>query len=88
MALYGHSLTVRKKLKQKWVVDSGSCYDIVGSQHLTTKDKSRIRHSTDPVIMQTANGVISETRVVDMPVVKAVVCWTSARTFCHWVPDA
>ena len=68
MGLHGHSLSVRKKLKEKWVVDSGSCYDIVGSQHLTTKDKSRIRRSTDPVIMQTANGVISEDRVVDMPI--------------------
>ena len=67
MALHGHSLAARKKLKDKWVVDSGSCYDIVGTQHLTTKDRSRIRHSTDPVIMQTASGVISENRVVDVP---------------------
>ena len=68
MALHGHSLAVRRKLKEKWVVDSGSCYDIVGSQHLTLNDKSRIRHAADPVIMQTANGVISENRVVNMPI--------------------
>ncbi len=54
-----------------WIVDSGSCFDIVGSQALSMKDKARIRSTQDGAIMQNANGVVSENRKLGM-LVKAI----------------
>ena len=50
------------------MVDSGSCFDIVGKLSLSDSDQSRIRHSKNGVILQTANGMINETRTVDISV--------------------
>ena len=63
------TLTVRKNATtRRWVVDSGSCFDIVGKLSLSDSDQTRIRHSKNGVILQTANGVINETRTVDISV--------------------
>ena len=53
---------------RRWVVDSGSCFDIVGKLSLPDSDQTRIRHSKNGVILQTASGVINETRTVDISV--------------------
>ena len=65
----GHSLSARGGPgPQKWILDSGSRFDIIGTQSLSEGDKVRIRKDGKGVLMQTANGVVSEPRKLDINV--------------------
>jgi len=65
----GQSLSAKGDLgEQEWILDSGSCFDIVGTQSLSNVERGRIRKDGAGVLTQTANGAASETRKLDINV--------------------
>jgi len=52
-----------------WVVDSGSCFDIVGKTALSFEERRNIRTDDQrAVTMQTANGIVTENRRISVNV--------------------
>ncbi len=62
-------VVAQQKAARHWILDSGSCFDIVGRGALFVKDEGRIRTTGKFVTLQTANGVVRESRRVELPVV-------------------
>ncbi len=50
-----------------WILDSGSCFDMVGGSTLSKKNASCIRDTGKFATRQTANGVVRENRRIELP---------------------
>ena len=43
---------------RKWIVDSGSCFDLVNKDELSIADRGNLK-ATSPIHMQTANATVT-----------------------------
>ena len=50
------------------VLDAGASYHIVNTKSLTEEENATISYATHPLHIRTANGIVSATKVVDVPV--------------------
>ena len=46
-------------VQRKWIVDSGSCFDLVNKGELSLEDQRAMRPTPYPIEMQTANGDVT-----------------------------
>ena len=49
-------MTSRNKVR--WLLDSGSCFDIIGQNGVASMPGVTLETVDDPIIIETANGVI------------------------------
>ena len=55
---------------RKWIVDSGSCFDIVGAQYMDAKERREQTTTQRPYRIITANGVLRANRETTIPVAR------------------
>ena len=51
---------------RNWIVDSGSCFDLVGLDELKHEETANIQTNTSPVTLTTANGVTTTDKRVKL----------------------
>ena len=53
---------------RRWIVDSGSCHDLVGQNNLMVKEAQSVTAINEPALLWTANGLITVDQEVSLPI--------------------